>query len=102
MKLLMTFLVCFSLLGGVAYPASSDFAIRLTWNDNSDNENFFYVWRWQQRGRGNWYWMIQAVPSNQTIYTDTDTRRGNTYCYVITAINDVGQSSDSNEACVTL
>lgn len=42
--------------------------------------------------------LLTSVGSNVTSYKDTSTTRGQTYYYVITAVNAVGESAASNEA----
>jgi len=43
----------------------------------------------------------QAGASTTTSYVDSSVTNGTTYYYVVTAVNDSGQSGDSNEASAT-
>ena len=72
--------------------------LRLDWQDNSSNENGFEIWRAEPGGT---YAQIAARQSNATSYVDTTVTAGMTYCYLVRAYNDAGESDPSNEACNT-
>lgn len=75
--------------------AISSTEIKLTWQDNSDNEEGFKIERkteveeWSQ---------ITTVEENATEYTDSELKPNKTYYYRVRAYNEGGYSGYSNEA----
>jgi subtilisin family serine protease len=61
--------------------------IKLTWTDNSDNEEGFIIYR----NSGNAFWEIDRVSPNTTEYWDYELPRGY-YYYYIRAFNQDGES----------
>jgi len=59
--------------------------IRLSWQDNSDNESGFRIYR-----NGN---EIATVGANVTAYTDTGLQEGKSYTYRVASYNQSGESS---------
>ena len=95
-------------IGGDKIPAApSDFKaramdgkVKLTWQDNSDNENGFYITRNNSDGTLS---VIAFVKSDITEYTDEDVQPGSVYSYQILAMNDNGISdwATSNEVTIS-
>ncbi|MBS3787766.1 fibronectin type III domain-containing protein [Candidatus Bipolaricaulota bacterium] len=71
--------------GGLSTQALSSREVRLTWNDNSDNEDGFRVYR---NGTE-----IASVDANVTSYTDTGLEEGESYTYRVASFNDAGESA---------
>jgi len=67
--------------------ALSPSQIKITWQDNSDNESGFRIYRNGSR--------IATVGPNVTSYTDTGLEPGTSYSYAVTAFNDSGESGVS-------
>jgi hypothetical protein len=78
--------------------ALSTTEIKLTWSDNSDNEDGFKL---ERKEEGGTYTEIKTLPANTTSYTDTGLKPNTTYYYRIRAYNSVGYSDYSNEANAT-
>lgn len=78
----------------VSDPASQ---IRVTWADNSSNEDYFYVERSPDRVS----WMQFRVSANATSYTDSGLDGDTTYSYRVRANNSAGNSAYSNIASAT-
>jgi hypothetical protein len=71
--------------------------LTLTWQDNSNDEDDFAIER--KTGTSGAYSQIASVAANVTSYMDNSVTRGVTYCYRVQAVNSVGASAYSNEAC---
>jgi titin len=69
----------------------SDTQIRLTWEDNSDNEDGFKVLRYSA---GSWVEVGSTGP-NTSGFTDSGLTSGQTYAYWITAYNAAGMAYGS-------
>lgn len=82
---------------GLAAAAAGQ-SIVLDWEDNSEEDLFgYYVYRSATSGSG--YEKINTWPLTDSEYTDSDVIGGNTYYYVVTAVDDSSNESDaSNEA----
>lgn len=76
-----------------------DSAIRVSWNDNSNNEDGFIIEREINEGSG--FEIIDSV-TNETEYIDNNVVTETQYCYRITAYNEAGQNTDSSFACETI
>jgi hypothetical protein len=77
----------------------ADFAapmIKLTWNDNSDNETGFII------ERGGSYAQLNYVDSNITTYYDREIFTDTEYSYRVKAYNDTGESRPSNQVSATV
>jgi len=74
--------------------------IRLSWDDNSSNEDGFYVYR-DTTGE---YSKIARLVANSTSFDDTSVNfsSGITYWYKVTAYNENGESASSNEVSVLI
>jgi hypothetical protein len=70
--------------------------VRLTWSDESDNENAFRIYRADQEAS------IGLAPSDAELFVDEEVACGNTYRYSVAAINAAGTSAESSPAEVTL
>ena len=71
--------------------------IKLTWTDNSNNEDGFKIER--SSGSGGAFTQIATVGTNATSYTNTGLKRSRTYCYRTRAYNGSGNSAYSNPYC---
>jgi len=78
--------------------ALSTTEIKLTWSDNSDNEDGFKL---ERKEEGGTYAEIKTLSANTTSYTDTGLKPNTKYYYRIRAYNSVGYSDYSNEANAT-
>jgi len=74
--------------------------VKLTWQDNSTNENTFEVERCKGSTCTN-FGVIGAVSVNETLYTDQRVARTTTYRYRVRATSNVGYSGYSNIATTT-
>ena len=88
--------------GGTAPAAPSGLAAaslaggaHLTWTDNSDNETEFMVMRMKD-GVDTAFQHITTLEFNTTQYHDAPLTSGATYRFMVTAMNDAGES-ESNE-----
>ncbi len=73
--------------------------VRLTWQDNADNETGFLIDRKENVG-GTWG-QIASLGSNASSFTDNTVAGGTTYFYRVSAWNSLGTSAFSNEAPLT-
>lgn len=74
---------------------SSSTEIKLSWTDNSDNEDGFKL---ERKVLGGSFTEIKTLAANSTIYTDTGLTPNTTYYYRVRAYNTAGDSDYSNEA----
>jgi len=81
--------------GLVATPLSGT-QIRLTWADNSTNEDSFRIDRSADGGAT--FSLVFKTGANATTHTDTGLTGGRTYFYRVRANNDAGNSAYSNTA----
>jgi hypothetical protein len=73
--------------------------IKLTWQDNSDNEDGFKIER--KVGTSGTWSQIKTVGANEEEYTDSRLNPNTTYYYRVRAYNSAGNSSYSNEDSAT-
>jgi hypothetical protein len=73
--------------------------LRLSWSDNSMNEDGFSIER--SVGTTGAYLELASVGANATAYIDTTVVANTTYCYRVRAVNADGFSLYSNEGCAT-
>jgi phosphodiesterase/alkaline phosphatase D-like protein len=71
---------------------------KLTWTDNSNNENGFKI---ERKVDGGTYAEIDSLSANSVQYTNTGLLPETTYYYRIRAFNSYGYSGYSNEASIT-
>lgn len=71
----------------------------LTWTDQSNNENGFRIER--KTGSGS-FALLTSVSANVQTYTDNTVQLLENYTYRISAYNNAGNSSFSNESTVTI
>jgi hypothetical protein len=71
-------------------------AVRLTWEDQSDNEDAFRIYREDVKAN------IGLAPADSEQFVDQGIACGHTYRYTIIAFNAAGTSATSEEATVTL
>jgi len=73
--------------------------LKLTWADNSINEDGFKIER--KEGQAGTFAQITTAGANVSSYTDSGLTEGTTYCYRLRAFNAAGDSVYSNEDCGT-
>jgi len=73
--------------------------LSLSWNDNSNNESNFEIER--KTETSGTYARVTLVGANVNSYVDSTVTLGVTYCYRVRAVNSVGVSAYTNEACGT-
>jgi len=71
---------------------ASGTGVRVSWNDNSDNEDGFSVY-YKDPDTGVWY--HQNVGANTTSYTANNLKRGKLYPFVVFAFNSAGKTHAS-------
>ncbi len=79
--------------GSLRTETLSPSSIKLTWNDNSNNEQGFRIYRNGSR--------IATVGANITTYTDTGVEEGRSYSYRVASFNESGESSLSGSRSLT-
>jgi titin len=79
--------------------ALSSSQIKLTWTDNSSDEQYFYIER--KTGASGTYYGVATVYDNTTTYTDSYLTQNTEYYYRVRAYNGGGYSPYSNEAAAT-
>ncbi len=78
--------------------AISTTQIKLTWTDNSTDEDSFKVYR--SPDCSSWV-LMTTLPANTTTYTDTGLTLNTTYCYKVKGYNSYGLGNPSNFAQAT-
>ena len=98
-KFLRRSVLCYSLLAIAAtWPVKAEAAsLRLTWTDNSSNEDGFKI----ERMTDGSYVDVGTVGANLASYTDSGLLAGAIYCYRVRAFNSTAISDPSNQACAT-
>jgi hypothetical protein len=71
--------------------------LQINWSDNSSNESGFAVEKRYVDNEN--FEQIITLPENSTNYIDSDVIASETYCYRISAFNQVGESF-SGESCI--
>ena len=71
--------------------------IRLSWADNSNNEDGFYVYR-RPGGSSEAFELVAELESDVTEYIDSELGAEKDYEYEVTAFNSAGESEPSNIA----
>ena len=82
----------------LATEAISTSKIRLSWDDNSNNETGIKI---ERKKAGGSYTQIATVEANTTSYTATGLSDNTKYYFRVRAYNTTGNSSYSNEAYAT-
>lgn len=70
-------------------------SVKLTWQDNSDNETAFYIYRGAVSSEGEAWGPNVAVgtaPANTTEFVDVSVVPGTSYRYQVAAVNSAGSS----------
>ena len=80
------------------HSESSAAQLRLSWSDNSDNEEGFEI---QRMSPETGYLVVAIVGTNAISYADQSLAAGSTYCYRIRAFNAEAISAYSNLGCAT-
>ena len=91
---ILLFICAFILLEGTT-PAAQ---LRLSWSDNSDNEEGFEIERSSAAIEFHFV-AIAVVGANTSHYTDSNVASGETYCYRVRAFNALLLSDYSNLGC---
>jgi Tat protein translocase TatB subunit len=82
--------------GLTASPSASN--VLLTWNSSSGSSSYTI-----RRSTGPQDpWLIIAMNITELAWTDTDVQPGKTYHYVVTGVNDTGESGNSDEATASI
>jgi hypothetical protein len=81
----------------VSATALSSSAIRLSWQDNSNNESGFRIDRWN----GTQWVVLGYAGANATSYTDSGLQPNTTYYYYVGSYNSAGVSWASNYVYAT-
>ena len=76
----------------------SNTQVRLSWKDNSDNEETFRILRSDRTGGT--YAVIAEVGKNSVAYLDNTVQAGTNYYYRVEAVNSIGSSGSSAETGV--
>ncbi len=79
--------------------AEDNQTIKLTWIDNSNNEDNFNIYR--QKSGGNLA-KIATVNADTTTYTDSGLEANTEYHYEVNATNDIGESNGTETNATTL
>ncbi|MGE5405924.1 MAG: stalk domain-containing protein [Candidatus Saccharibacteria bacterium] len=74
-------------------------AVKLSWNDNSGNEQEFVL---ERKSGTEAYKALPSITAGATEYTDSTVSAGQSYSYRIMARNATGSSDYSNEASVSM
>jgi Sec-independent protein translocase protein TatA len=82
--------------GLAASPSATN--VLLTWNSSSGSTS--YTIRRSTSSQDPW--LIVAMNINELAWTDTDVQPGKTYHYVVTGVNETGESGNSDEATATI
>jgi hypothetical protein len=87
---------------GLAASITSSTALRLTWNDNSADEQGLEVWR-STTGPSGTYSLLASVGANVTTRNNTGLAPDHEYCYQVRAVGAgfAPQSEFSPSACAT-
>lgn len=72
--------------------------IRVTWTDNSADEDQFNIYR---SVNGGGYSLLTTAAANAEQYDDTGLTLGNTYAYKVSAENGSGESAEAGPATIT-
>jgi len=80
----------------LASPSTDN--VLLTWNSSSGSTSYTI-----RRSTGPQDpWLIVAMNISELAWTDTDVQPGKTYHYVVTGVNDTGESGNSDEVTAVL
>ena len=97
LKKVILFFLLLVLAPLVTYGVSMAAQLRLTWADNSTNEDGFKIDR--KTGTNGTYAQVASLGANVTTYTDSTVIAGTTYCYRVYAFNAAGNSPYTLDAC---
>ena len=78
--------------------ALSQTAVRVTWSDNSSDEEGFYV---ERKTASTAFARVATLPANTASYDDSGLAQGTAYTYRVVAYLGASMSGYSNEASVT-
>ncbi len=87
------------LVAMTCYGEAGAAQLRLTWTDNSNDEDGFKIER--KLGQAGTFSQVATVGPNIISYTDTGLTGETTYCFRVRAFNAAGDSAYSNENCAT-
>jgi len=86
---------------GLTILTKTSSSVKLSWQDNSDNETGFKIFR--AEGTSGIMVQIAIIASNSTLYSDNNYnfKEGAIYRYIVHSFNNIGDSLDSNEvSCI--
>ncbi len=87
-----------------ASKVSGKLQVDLSWtaptDDGGDPITEYRIYRSTTSGSG--YSLLTTVPSSQTTYSDTSVNAGNTYYYMVAAVNSLGTGLNSTEVNVNV
>lgn len=72
--------------------------VKLSWTDNSDNEQGFKIYRSEDSGP---FTLLDTVGPNTTVYTDNTVQEKTLYHYRVTAYNAAGESAAASVTVAT-
>jgi len=84
---------------GLAVDSIAYSLVVLSWSDNSDNEDGFILERSRERFQN--YTVVDSIPADQTVYTDTGLEPLTDYFYRVSAYNEFGDSDLSDVLRIT-
>ena len=87
--------VSIALSGSGTVPASGSHQVVLTWSGSTSDVNGYYTYRGSVSGGP--YNKLTSTPIDLTSYTDQNVTGGNTYYYVVTAVDGAGLESAYSE-----
>jgi Sec-independent protein translocase protein TatA len=79
-----------------ASPSASN--VLLTWNSSTGSTSYTI----RRSAGAQDPWLIHAMNISELAWTDTDVQPGKTYHYVVTGVNETGESGNSDEVTATI
>ncbi|HVR83898.1 MAG TPA: fibronectin type III domain-containing protein [Planctomycetota bacterium] len=82
--------------GLAASPSAAN--VLLTWNSSAGSTSYTI----RRSASSQDPWLIVAMNISELAWTDTDVQPGKTYHYVVTGVNETGESGNSDEVTATI